>query len=167
MRKAMISLATVCLLCGLAFAGGKGAVKADMVVHTDSGTAEMPAGTVVGSVNLNTTASGTLIVVVNLDDAVQLQDDPLTEEEEDVLYDCRIRVNGEAVDAVDCLKINANGEGTANVKVDLGALSEGTIAEDDTEIEVSVVVRPSFGPNTTPCYVNGPAWQTLIPVPLK
>jgi hypothetical protein len=56
-----------------------------------------------------------------------------------------------------------NGQGTANYKVDLSNL----ILEEDTEITVKVVVRPSFSPNTTPCYVNGPVWPTEIVVPLK
>ncbi|MHC4582307.1 MAG: hypothetical protein ACYS14_12700 [Planctomycetota bacterium] len=154
MKKLMILLTVSCLVCGLALAGGKGAVKADMVVHTDSGTVEMPAGTVVGSVNLNTTAEGCLIVVVNLDDAVE------------GIYDSLVHINGTKIldqVAVDCLKVNAKGQGTANYKVDLGDI----VADDDTEIEVKVVVRPSFSPNTTPCYVNGPAWGTEIVVPLK
>lgn len=137
------------------FAASKGAVKADMVVHTDSGTVEMPAGTVVGSVNLNTNAAGSLIVVVNLDDAVE------------GVYDSLVHINGVKIldqVAVDCLKVNANGQGTANYKVDLGAVA---IANDATEISVKVVVRPSFSPNTTPCYVNGPEWPTEIAVPLK
>lgn len=189
MRKALILLAITCVLCGLAFAGGKGAVKADMVVHTDSatdtdngdGSAGLPAGTVVGSVNLNTNAAGMLIVVVNLDDAVQLLDDPETEVVEDTLYDSRIWINGDDdetndddvyVDVVDCLKVNAQGQGTANCKIDLGALPEGTIAEDAAELKVSVVVRPYFLPKGQtqtgkPCYVNGPAWKTNILVPLK
>lgn len=155
MKKLIILLTVSCLICGLALAGGKGAVKADMVVHSDSGTDEMPAGTVVGSVNLNTTAEGCLIVVVNLDDAAE------------GVYDSLVHINGTKIldqVAEDCLKVNAKGQGTANYKVDLGALD---IPEDATEIEVKVVVRPSFSPNTTPCYVNGPAWPTEIVVPLK
>lgn len=127
---------------------GKGAVKADMVVLNTKG---MPAGTVV----LNTTANGCLIVVVNLDDAVK------------GVYDSLVHINGVKIlnqVAVDCLKVNARGQGTANYKVDLGAVS---IPEEATEISVKVVVRPSFSPNTTPCYVNGPNWPTEIDVPLK
>ena len=130
----------------------KGAVKADMVVHTDSGTKKMPAGTVVGSVILNTTAKGCLIVVVHLDDAAK------------GVYDSLVHINGTKIlnqVAVDCLKVNAKGKGTTNYKVDLGDLGNAT------EISVKVVVRPSFSPNTTPCYVNGPKWPTEIAVPLK
>jgi hypothetical protein len=137
------------------FAASKGAVKADMVVHTDTGTPEMPAGTVVGSVILNTTAKGCLIVVVNLDDGVK------------GVYDSLVHINGtKIIDqvAVDCLKVNAKGQGTANYKVDL---AEVDIPEGATAILVKVVVRPSFGPNTTPCYVNGPKWPTEVAVPLK
>jgi len=169
MKKAMILLAVTCALCGLALAAGKGAVKADMVVHTDSGTEEMPAGTVVGSVNLNTTADGCLIVVVNLDDAAQPEDDETTDPDEGV-YDSLVHINGTKVldqVAVDCLKVNAKGQATANYKVDLAALPDGLIPDGATEIMVKVVVRPSFSPNTTPCYVNGPAWPTEIAVPLK
>ena len=142
-------------LSHVVFAAPKGAVKADMVVHTDSGTKEMPAGTVVGSVILNTTAKGCLIVVVNLDDAAK------------GVYDSLVHINGTKIldqVAVDCLKVNAKGQGTANYKVDLGAVA---IPGDATEISVKVVVRPSFSPNTTPCYVNGPKWPTEIAVPLK
>ena len=155
MKRLMILLTVSCLICGLALAGGKGAVKADMVVHTDTGTPEMPAGTVVGSVNLNTTAKACLIVVVNLDDAVE------------GVYDSLVHINGVKIldqVAVDCLKVNAKGQGTANYKVDLGAVD---IPDGATEISVKVVVRPSFSPNATPCYVNGPAWPAQIAVPLK
>ena len=106
MKKATIFLAIATLLCGLALAGGKGAVQTDMVIHTDSAAYGDP-GTVVGSANLNTTAAGVLIVVVNLDDGVQLVADDDPETDDDTLYDCRIRINGEVVDVVDCLKVNA------------------------------------------------------------
>lgn len=163
MKRLLILLCVVGFLAAIplshvVFAASKGAVKADMVVHTDSGTEEMPAGTVVGSVILNTTANGCLIVVVNLDDAVK------------GVYDSLVHINDSKIleqVAVDCLKVNANGQGTANYKVDLEALPEGTIPDGATEILVNVVVRPSFSPNTTPCYVNGPAWKTYIAVPLK
>ncbi len=165
MRKALILLAATCLLCSFAFAGGKGAVnKVDMVIHTDSAAYGEP-GTVVGSVILNTTANGTLIVVVNLDNALVPEDDETTDPDEGI-YDSLVWINGVKIAsqvAVDCLKVNARGQGTANYKVDLADI----VGPDDTEIAVSVVVRPSFGPNTTPCYVNGPAWRTDIVVPLK
>jgi hypothetical protein len=131
MKKALVFLAITCLLCGLAFAGGKGAVKADMVIHTDSAAYGTP-GTVVGSVNLNTTAEGTLIVVVNLDNAAQPVDDETTDPDEGI-YDSLVWINGVKIEgqvAVDCLKVNAKGQGTANYQVDLGALPEGTIAEE-------------------------------------
>jgi len=156
MKKVLIAISlTLVLVIALAvpaFAGGKGAVSTDMVIHTDSSAYGQP-GTVIGSAILNTTASGCLIVVVNLDDAEPIAD-----------YDLRIRVNDVICDVVDCLKVNAKGQGTANVKVDLLALD---IADDATEIGVTIVVRQSFGPNTTPCYVNGPQWKTKIMVPLK
>lgn len=148
-----LALVLVMTMAVPAFAASKGAVKSDMVVHTDSGTPEMPAGTVVGSVVLNTTANRTLIVVVHMDEATE------------GLYDSLVHINGTKIInqvAVDCLKVNAKGKGTANYKVDLNAI-EGI----EDEISVKVVVRPHFSPNTTPCYVNGPAWPTEITVPLK
>jgi len=148
-----------------ALADSRGAVKTDMVVHdqviknvSNEDVAGLPAGTVVGSVILNTTAKGYLIVVVNLDDAVE------------GVYDSLVHINGTKIldqVAVDCLKVNKKGQGTANYKVDLGALPAGLVADGDAEIEAKVVVRPSFSPNTLPCYVNGPAWPTEITVPLK
>ena len=133
-----------------AFAGGKGAVKTDMVIHTDSGSYGTP-GTVVGSAILNTTASGELIVVVNLDDA------------EPGIYGLRIWF-GSAPSGFNyivdtCLKVNAKGQGTANIKVDLPS--------EASEINVSLSVRPSFSPQLKPCYVNGPSWQNFVSVPLK
>lgn len=142
-------------LSHVVFAASKGTVKADMVVHTDTVIPGMPAGTVVGSANLNTTANGCLIVVVNLDDA------------DEGVYDSLVHINGTKIldqVAVDCLKVNANGQGAANYKVDIGALD---IPDDATDISVKVVVRPSFDPRETPCYVNGPEWPTEIIVPLK
>ena len=167
MKRLLILLCVAGLLAAIplshvVFAASKGAVKADMVVNTDTVIPDMPPGTVVGSVNLNTTANGCLIVVVNLDDAVVIEG----------IYGCRIWVNKtsariEYIDAVDCLKVNANGQGTANCKVDLGDVPGVTIPDNATEISVNVVVRPSFTPKTTPCYVNGPKWPTEIVVPLK
>lgn len=171
MKKVLLTIILAMLLVA-AFAtpalAAEGAVKADMVVHTDSGTDEMPAGTMVGSVILNTTASGWLIVVVNLDDAWMLEDDPDTADVDEGVYDSLVWINGQKVSdqvALDVLDVNHNGQATANYKVDL-SMVDG-IGADDTEIAVNVVVRPSFGPNTTPCYVNGPNWQTDIIVPLK
>lgn len=165
MKKTVLVAVSICLLLVMAFASpalaaSKGAVKADMVVHTDSGTADMPAGTVVGSVVLNTTGSGYLIVVVNLDDASMAGN----------VYDSLVHINGvKILDQVaeDILRVNKRGQATANYKVDLRALPEDLIAADATEISVKVVVRPTFDPNTTPCYVNGPVWPTDIVVPLK
>ncbi len=160
MKKLLLIMSVVLILlmtvASPVSAKGMGAVKVDMVVHTDSGTIEMPAGTVVGSVILNTTANGRLIVVVNLDDAVK------------GVYDSLVHINGVKIldqVAVDYLKVNAKGQGTANYKVDLSTVD--SIPDGATEISVSVVVRPSFSPNTTPCYVNGPNWKTVILVPMK
>ncbi len=170
MKKAMILLAVTFLLCGLALAGGKGAVnKIAMVVH-DEADNEQEVGAEVGSLNLNTTANGILIVVVNMDDAIPLENDPDTEDIDEGTYDCRVWVDAAApVTILDCLKVNANGQGTANVKVDLTDI----VADGATEIWVKVAVRPWFDsvypPSVfpTPSYVNGPEWPTEITVPLK
>ncbi len=153
----LLCLVLVMVFSTPVFAGSKGAVKADMVVHSDSGTVEMPAGTVVGSIILNTTGDGHLIAVVNLDDATLIG----------VAYDSLVHINGAKVldqTAVDCLRVNIQGQATANYKVDLITLN---IPDEATAINVSVVVRPQFSPNLTPCYVNGPVWKTEIVVPLK
>lgn len=163
MKKTLIAI-SLCLVMVTAFAtpafaASKGAVKADMVVHTDSvSQTGMPAGTVVGSVILNTTGTGYLIVVVNLDDAT-----PIGAE-----YDSLVWINGTRIIeqvAVDILRVNGRGQATANYKVDLGSVSG--IGAEDTSIQVKVVVRPSFSPNTFPCYVTGPSFSQSITVPLK
>ena len=162
MKKALLAL-SLCAVLVVAFAAPvlaapKGAVKADMVVHTDSGTAEMPAGTVVGSVILNTTGNGYLIVVVNLDEASM----------DGNAYDSLVHINGTKITgqvAEDILVVNDQGQATANYKVDLSLVAG--IDPGDSSINVKVSVRPHFSGHPVPCYVNGPSWPTEIVVPLK
>ena len=160
MKKLFLGLLMSSLLLGLiaspVSAASKGAVKADMVLHTDSG-AYGTVGEVVGSVILNTTGNGQLIVVVNLDDA-NLVGSP---------YDSLVWINGVKIiaqEAIDVLKVNDQGQATANYKVDLEAAG---VDLDSGSIAVKVVVRPGFSPNLYPCYVQGPNFNTAIDVPLK
>ena len=132
----------------------KGAVKADLTVFYGTG---QPAGPVVGSVILNTTASGSLIVVINIDTIPDLED-----------YDVRVHINrGPDVHNPifeDVLSTNAKGNGNAQVKVNL--LDEtGDPCFTGPTIGVDVVLRSSFSPNTTPCYTTN--WPTDVIVPLK
>ncbi len=140
----------------LGLAAPKGAVNKVAVVVHDEADNEQEVGAEVGSLILNTTANNVLIVVVNLDDAIPLEDDPLTENVDEGIYDCRIWVDAAVakVTIVDCLKVNANGQGTATVKVDLTDI----VTDDATEISVKVALRPWFNNPTeypTPSYVQG------------
>ena len=137
-----------CLVAGPAFAApgnGIGAVKADLTYYDPA--AGPGVDPVVGSVILNTTASGILIVNINID-TVCLED-----------YDVRVHINNSYKPIFeDVLSTNAKGQGNAQVKVDVSSFVGDSITVD-------VVLRPSFSPNTTPCYTTN--WPTDVIVPLK
>ncbi len=124
-----------------------GAVKADLTYHKTP----IPPGedAVVGTVILNTNASGKLIVVINIDTIPNLED-----------YDARIHINGTYKPIFeDVLSTNAKGNGNAQLKVDVSEFSGETIGVD-------VVLRQSFSPaGTFPCYTTN--WPTDVIVPLK
>lgn len=132
----------------------KGAVKADLTEFYGTG---QPAGPVVGSVILNTTASDSLIVVINIDAVPNLED-----------YDVRVHIIDKYGPKYfftfeDVLSTNAKGNGNAKVKVNLLDESGDPLFTGPT-IGVDVVLRPNF-PNTTPCYTTN--WPTDVIVPLK
>jgi hypothetical protein len=103
---------------------------------------------VLGSVTLNTTASGKLVVVINVDSIPDLED-----------YDVRVHINNSYKPIFeDVLSTNAKGQGNAQVKVDVSSFSGETISVD-------VVLRPHFDPNGWPCYTTN--WPTDVVVPLK
>ncbi len=134
----------------------KGAVKADLRYYDPAA----PDGVdpVVGSVILNTTASGSLIIVINIDTIPDLED-----------YDVRVHIIDEYGPKYfftfeDVLSTNAKGNGNAKVKVNL--LDEsGNPRFTGPTIGVDVVLRSSFSPNTTPCYTTN--WPNDVIVPLK
>lgn len=134
----------------------KGAVKADLTYYDPAAPPEVDP--VVGSVILNTTASGSLIVVINIDAVPNLED-----------YDVRVHIIDKYGPKYfftfkDVLSTNAKGNGNANVKVNL--LDEnGDPRFTGSTIGVDVVLRPSFDPNGTPCYTTN--WPTDVRVPLK
>jgi len=130
----------------------KGAVKADLTYYDPA--APVGVDPVVGSVILNTTASGSLIVVIKID-AVRNLDD----------YGVRVHINGVYKPIFeDVLSTNAKSNGNAQVKVNL--LDEnGDPRFTGPTLGVDVVLRPSFNPNTKPCYTTN--WPTDVIVPLK
>ena len=135
----------------------RGAVKADLTVYQQGG-GDLTKDTVVGSVILNTTASGKLIVVINIDAVPNLED-----------YDVRVHINRGSQNYInpifeDVLNTNAKGNGNAQVKVNLLDENGDPLYSGET-IRVRVVLRPSFDPNTTPCYTTN--WPTDVIVPLK
>jgi hypothetical protein len=67
MKRAMILLAVTCVLCGLALAGGNGAIKADL-------TDRVAPNPVVGSFVANVPAAKKLIIEVHLDAAEATMD---------------------------------------------------------------------------------------------
>ncbi len=134
----------------------KGAVKADLTVY-EQGDGDLTKDTVMGSVILNTTASGSLIVVIKIDAVPNLDD-----------YDVRVHINRSSPNYInpifeDVLNTNAKGNGNAQVKVNLLDENGGPLYSGET-IRVRVVLRPSF-PNTTPSYTTN--WPTDVIVPLK
>ena len=120
----------------------KGAVKADL---TELGTESH----IVGTVILNTTASGTLIVVIKVDDLPSLEN-----------YDVRVWVNprDHYYTFEDVLSTNSQGKGTATLKVTLpDSLTGSTIG-------VWVVFRQSMAGQTMPCYSTNYPIQVIVPL---
>ena len=166
MKKLLVSIVVLSLMVSLvaspAYAQGenaKGAVKVDLV-EWNSG----PEWIVVGSAILNTTASGKLIVVVNVDTEPNLED-------YDVIVFARYApppyppppAPPPPIDASgvfpDVLDTNARGQGNAQVKVDIGP------PQTESSIWVSVTVRQQpTDPWTPPEYHIMPL---PVEVPLK
>ena len=108
----------------------------------------------VGSVNLNTTADGTLIVVIKIDAVPNLDD-----------YAARIHINNSYKPIFeDVLSTNTKGNGVGQIKVNLLDADGNPMFTGDS-ISVDVVLRPSFNPKTTPSYTTN--WPTDVIVPLK
>jgi hypothetical protein len=127
----ILALVLIIVLAIPAFAG-KGAVKVDLwQIHgpTDN--------QIVGSVVMNTTASGCLIVVVNIDTVPDQGADAVTPPLED--YDVRVFIEGSPTTFDDVFSTNANGQGNATVKVPLGDYGEAD------EIMVNIVIRDFNG----------------------
>jgi hypothetical protein len=163
----MVLMLTAILAVSPVYAKGedaKGAVKVDLVeVLWDYGPPGGPPfivspGDVVGSAILNTTASGKLNVLVNMDTEPNLED-----------YDIFVSVfyspppfvpPSDAIGIFgDILNTNAQGQGNAQVKVDIDP------PQTNSSIWVVVVVReqPTV-PYTPPDYFNMPP---PVEVPLK
>ena len=120
----------------------KGAVKAGL---TELWT-ESP---VVGSVVLNTTDEGILIVVIKVEDLPNLDN-----------YDVRVWVNprDHYYTFEDVLSTNSKGKGTANLKVTLPDNLTGPT------IGVWVVFRQSMAGQTMPCYSTNYPIQVIVPL---
>lgn len=154
----VLCIALICTM-GISISAAKpdispSVVKTDMVIHTDTNGS----GTVIGSADLNRLGDGRLHVVIKLQNALSTGDNR---------YDVRIWFGSYSVSKQvlqkDCLKVNSNGNGNANIRIDIPSGCDS--------LPVSIEVRPDMKLNvdggTTPCYVNGPSWQTLIAVPSK
>ena len=161
----MVSVLIICLAASPVYAKGenaKGAVKVDLV-EVNTG----PDWNVVGSAILNTTASGKLIVNVNMDTEPNLED-----------YDVFIVVRYAPLPVPpplplpspdvweyfnDILNTNAKGQGNAHVQVDIDP------PPTNSSIWVVVIVReqpspPPPEPVVPPDYYNMPP---PVEVPLK
>jgi hypothetical protein len=154
----MVIVLIICLAASPVYAKGenaKGAVKVDLV---EVGTG--PDWNVVGSAILNTTASGKLIVNVNMDTEPNLVD-----------YDVAVLVFYSPPPPTpvpphvfqyfpDVLDTNAKGQGNAHVQVNIDP------PPTNSSIWVVVVVRevPATGPGDLPDYYNMPP---PVEVPLK
>ena len=142
----VLALALVLAMGGTALAGGGGAVQVNLYEPPVYGGITPPVvqtGTVAGSVTLNTTASGYLNVLVNLDDAAELVD-----------YDVRIFINyNDQYDFVDSINTNAQGQGNGHFRVPIPASATGE----------TIIVAVNLGdPVPPPVYGTG-----NILVPLK
>ena len=127
----MIAMVAVFAIALPAFAG-KGAVKVDLWQMHGPTDNQM-----VGSVVLNTNASGELIAVVNVDEVPDQGADNVMPPLAD--YDIRVFINGVPQTFDDVFSTNARGQGNAAVKALLGDYGEAT------DITVNVVVRDFNG----------------------
>jgi hypothetical protein len=127
-----------------AFAGGKGAVKGDLLDYNGVyGASADPV--VVGSFNVNTTASGELRVVVNLSSAEEAAN------MDDLTIRVIIRQQSPCIPAqintnfADAISTNQQGQGNAILKVSLPDVSGCNPMP--TDIQVMVLVNPGGSPN--------------------
>ena len=138
MKKLMILLTVSSLICGLAFAGGKGAIKVDLCV-SDSGTPVKP---VVGWVVFNVNANGVVIAEMHINDG------------EEGTYDVKLNADDDTPGGVENLAlvgvtINKAGKGNAHLSGDLG---------DNTQVRVNVL---PVGASGQPNQIFTTGWVTL------
>ena len=161
MKKVLIALSLVLVLAMAfaipAFAGGKGAVKGDLLDYNGVyGPSADPV--VVGTFNVNTTASGELRVVVNLSSAEEAANmDDLTIRviirKQSPCIPNQINTNFPAA-----ISTNQQGQGNAILKLPLPDVSACEPAL--TDIQVMVFVNPGGSPDFFEGAVN-------LTVPLK
>ena len=135
MKKLMILLTVSCLICGLTFAGGKGAIKVDLC-ESNNGT---PNETVVGWVVFNVNANGVVIAEMHINDG------------EEGTCDVKLNVNepGNMNRDLEPVTINKAGKGNAHLSGDL---------DDNTQVRVNVLPEGQSGQNNQK-YTTG--WVTL------
>ena len=126
MKKVIVFGAVMCVLCGLVLAAGpngKGAVRMDLNARQPGDAYnEAGSGPLSGFVIANTTASGKLIINIQL-----------KEGEPEADYTAYVKVNGPSVDYEEPMTTNVQGKGSLQVELDV---SEETIT-------VQVVVKNS------------------------
>ena len=149
MKKAMILLAVTCILCGLAFAGGNGAVKAPLVDREDTADPPTPVGFLVATVAATPKANVTISVKGG---------------EPDTEYDVWIKVNGDNLtwpgDPSTTLSTNKQGQGNAHVVITPEDVEGIPIAGP---IDITVVVKKPVDKGTSVKGLVG----TAEDVPLK
>ena len=119
----------------------KGAVKGDWNLVTSTGE-------VVGSVIINSTGSGKLNVLVNVDNRPDL-----------VNWDVRVVIkNGGHFDFVDVLNTNAQGHGNAHVSLNIPS---NILNNYEVMNNLEVIAKESLALDTTPRFI------TIENVPLK
>ena len=146
MKKGLIAASLVLILAmtfaAPVFAGGNGAVKVDLWNMRADPDA------LVGSVILNTTANGFLIVLINVDEGANLAD-----------WDVRVMIEGVTTHFDDVLNTNAQGNGNVMLKVPLAESYPG-----DT-ITVNVWMSQDLPPAPLPDPLYETPWnQTEVPL---
>jgi hypothetical protein len=146
MKKGLIAVSLVLVLAMTfavpAFAGGKGAVNValwNMRANPD---------VIVGSVILNTTANGFLIVLINADEGANLED-----------WDVRITIEGVMTHFDDVLNTNAQGNGNVMLEVPLAESYPG----DTVTVNVWMSQDLPAAPSPAPLYET-PWNQTEVPL---
>jgi hypothetical protein len=153
MRKALILVAATCLLCGLALAGGQGAVKAPLVDRQEQPDPITPVGFLVADVAASPKA--------NIEVSVKAG-------EPDTAYDVWVKINGVNLtwpgDPSATLSTNRQGQGNVHVVItpeDVANAPLGPPPIGDT-VDITVVLKKPADKNSSTKGLVGTAEDVVV-----